>query len=237
MEQTMIRFHNVSFWYEKDEPVLSEVNLEFQAGLTMLLGPNGCGKSTLLKLAAGVEKPDSGAISIDGHDLWRDEIEARKNLAFVSEQPDLTPYATLKEVLNLVCRLRHEPLRKGSEALEFFDLQSLASRTVRELSLGQRRRAVFAAALIGQTSHILLDEPLEGMDRKIKEEILAWTDKRLNAGATMIVVSHAIEPFLTSITRAITVKEGSVSVFDELPASSEDRLALLDSLAKGTNSQ
>jgi ABC-2 type transport system ATP-binding protein len=236
MEQTMIRFNNVSFWYEKDELVLSQIDLEFQPGLTMLLGPNGCGKSTLLKLAAGVEKPDSGAISIDGQDLWREEIEARKNLAFVSEQPDLTPYATLKEVLNLVCRLRHEPLQKGREALEFFDLQSLASRTVRELSLGQRRRAVFAAALIGMPSHILLDEPLEGMDRKIKEEILAWTDKRLDAGATMIVVSHAIEPFLPSVSRAVTVKDGSVSVIDKLPSSGEDRLTLLDSLAKGTYS-
>ena len=182
----MIRFQNVSFWYKKDEPILSEINLEFQPGLTMLLGPNGCGKSTLLKLAAGVEKPDAGTISVDSHDLWSEEIEARKNLAFVSEQPDLTPYATLKEILNLVCRLRHESLDKGREALEFFDLERLASRTVRELSLGQRRRAVFAAALIGKPSHLLLDEPLEGMDRKIKEEILAWKERCLKAGATMI---------------------------------------------------
>lgn len=233
----MIRFHNVSFWYEKDEPVLSEINLEFVPGLTMLLGPNGCGKSTLLKLAAGVEKPDSGAVSIDGHDLWREEIKARENLAFVSEQPDLTPYATLREVLNLVCRLRHEPLQKGSEALEFFDLQSLASRTVRELSLGQRRRAVFAAALIGKPGHILLDEPLEGMDRKIKEEILAWTGQRLDAGAAMIVVSHAVEPFISLVSRAVTVMDGSVSVIDRLPENGEDRLVLLDKLAKGTYTQ
>lgn len=229
----MIRFQNVSFWYQKDEPVLSGINLEFQSGLTMLVGPNGCGKSTLLKLAAGVEKADSGVISVDGHDFWREEIESRKNLAFVSEQPDLTPYATLKEILNLVCRLRHEPLAKGKEALEFFDLHSLASRTVRELSLGQRRRAVFAAALIGEPSHILLDEPLEGMDRKIKEEILAWTEGRLKAGATMIVVSHVIEPFLQSVSQAVTVREGSVSVIEELPTNSDDCLALLDSLAKG----
>jgi ABC-type multidrug transport system ATPase subunit len=229
----MIRFQNVSFWYEKDEPILSQINLEFHPGLTMLLGPNGCGKSTLLKLAAGVEKPDSGAIFIDGHDLWNEEIEARKGLAFVSEQPDLTPYATLKEILNLVCRLRHEPLEKGREALEFFDLQALASRTVRELSLGQRRRAVFAAALIGQPGHILLDEPLEGMDRKIKAEILAWTEQQLRAGATMIVVSHVLEPFLQSVTRATAVMDGSVAAIEELPTNSEDRLDLLDKLAKG----
>jgi len=231
----MIRFQNVSFCYQKDEPVLSALNLEFQPGLTMLLGPNGCGKSTLLKLAAGVEKPDAGTISIDGHDLWSQEVEARKNLAYVSEQPDLTPYATLKEILNLVCRLRHEPLQKGRDALEFFDLQSFASRTVRELSLGQRRRAVFAAALVGKPSHILLDEPLEGMDRKIKEDILAWTEHRLEAGTAMIVVSHAIEPFLQSVSKAITVKDGSVLMLDELPANREDRLELLDKLAKGAS--
>ena len=126
---------------------------------------------------------------------------------------------------------------KGKEALEFFDLQSLASRTVRELSLGQRRRAVFAAALIGKPSHLLLDEPLEGMDRKIKEEILAWTERRLEVGAAMIVVSHIIEPFLQSVSRAVTVKDGSISLFDELPADSEDRLALLDNLAKGIHYQ
>lgn len=229
----MIRFQNVSFWYEKDEPVLSEINLEFQTGLTMLLGPNGCGKSTLLKLAAGVEKPDSGVISIEGQDLWHYEIEARRNLAFVSEQPDLTPYATLTEILNLVCRLRHEPLEKGKEALEFFDLQSSASRTIRELSLGQRRRAVFAAALIGEPSHILLDEPLEGMDRKIKEKILSWAEQSLETGVTMIVVSHVIEPFLPAVSKAVTVKDGSISLIEKLPASSQERLKLLDNLAKG----
>jgi len=150
----------VSFAYEKDVPVLVGIDLEFQPGLTMLLGPNGCGKSTLLKLASGVEKPNAGQITIDAHNLWQDEVAARQNLAYVPEQPDLTPYATIREILNLVCRLRNEPLEKGIEALQFFSLHDLATRTVRELSLGQRRRAVFAAALIGTPRYILLDEPL-----------------------------------------------------------------------------
>ena len=137
MEPSMIHFQNVSFFYEKDTPVLVGIDLEFQSGLTMLLGPNGCGKSTLLKLASGVEKPDAGQITIDGYDLWQDEVEARKNLAYVPEQPDLTPYATIREILNLVCRLRNEPLEKEMDPLEFFGLRDLASRTVRELSLGQ----------------------------------------------------------------------------------------------------
>jgi len=229
----MIQFQKVSFSYKKEIPVLLGIDLEFQPGLTMLLGPNGCGKSTLLKLASGVEKPDTGQITIDGHDLWQDEIKARQSLAYVPEQPDLTPYATIREIINLVCRLRNESLEKGMEALEFFGLRDLASRTIRELSLGQRRRAVFAAALIGTPRYILLDEPLEGMDRKIKNEILSWTKNHVDARAVVIVVSHTIEPFVDLTSQAITIKDGSAILYPEIVGDSEQKLASLDNLAKG----
>ena len=229
----MIRFQNVSFAYEKSTPVLSGIDLELQPGLTMLLGPNGCGKSTLLKLASGVEKPDIGQISIDDHDLWQDEVEARRNIAYVPEQPDLTPYATIREILNLVCRLRNESLEKGMDALEFFDLRAQASRTVRELSLGQRRRAVFAAALIGTPKYILLDEPLEGMDRKIKGEILSWIKSHVDAGAVVVVVSHTIEPLVDLTSQAVTIKDGSAILYTNIPTDPGQKLLLLDNLAKG----
>jgi len=229
----MIRFQNVSFAYEKDAVVLNGIDLEFQTGLTMLLGPNGCGKSTLLKLASGVEKPVTGQITIDGHDLWKDEVMARKSLSYVPEKPDLTPYATIREILNLVCRLRNEPLVKGMEALAFFGLQDLASRTVRELSLGQRRRAVFAAALVGTPQHILLDEPLEGMDRQIKDEILEWIKGHVEAGAVVVTVSHTIEPLIELTDRAVTIKEGTAFLYSKLPADPDQKLSLLDYLAKG----
>jgi ABC-2 type transport system ATP-binding protein len=229
----MIRFQNVSFSYESEEKVLHSVNLEFHAGLTLLLGPNGCGKSTLLKLASGVEIPDSGQISIDGHDLWRAEVAARKGLAYLPEHPDLTPYASIKEILDLVCRLRGQPLSEGNEALEFFGLQHLAHRTVRELSMGQRRQAVFAACLVGTPSHILLDEPLEGMDRHIQKEILSWIEKHTQTGATMVVVSHMIEPFIDLASSAVTVQSAKALRFRNLPDLYKKKLAFLEQLAEG----
>jgi ABC-type Mn2+/Zn2+ transport system ATPase subunit len=119
------------------------------------------------------------------------------------------------------------------DALEFFSLHDLASRTVRELSLGQRRRAVFAAALIGTPCYILLDEPLEGMDRKIKDDILSWIKHHVDAGAVVIVVSHTIEPFVDMTSQAITIKDGSAILYPEIPGDSDQKLALLDNLAKG----
>jgi ABC-type multidrug transport system ATPase subunit len=209
------------------------VDLELHPGLTLLLGPNGCGKSTLLKLASGVEIPDSGDIAIDGYDLWREEVMARKGLAYLPEHPDLTPYASIKEILDLVCRLREQPLEEGRNALEFFSLQHLAHRTVRELSMGQRRQAVFAACLVGTPSHILLDEPLEGMDRHTQKEILAWIEGHTQSGATVVVVSHMIEPFIEMASSTVTVQSAKVFRFKNLPALYEKKLAFLEQLAEG----
>jgi ABC-2 type transport system ATP-binding protein len=229
----VIRLHQAAFSYRDAEPVLAGVDLEIAPGLTLLLGPNGCGKSTLLKLAAGIERPDSGRIEIDGHDLWTDEVAARRGLAYVPEQPDLTPYATVREVLDLVCRLRGEPREQGREALERVGLGKLSHRSVRELSMGQRRRAVLAAALVGTPRNALLDEPLEAMDRGAREDLLAWTDRLVAAGAAVVVVSHEIEPFAPRATRALSVRGGRCLDAGPLPSDPAERLALLDRMARG----
>ena len=229
----MIRLHGAAFAYREGEPVLGGIDLQIAPGLTLLLGPNGCGKSTLLKLAAGIERPDAGRVEVNGRDLWTDEVEARRSLAYVPEQPDLTPYATVREILLMVCRLRGEPRTRVAEALDFVGLRDLAHRSVRELSMGQRRRAVLAAALIGTPQHVLLDEPLEAMDRGAREDILAWIDRLLAGGATVLVVSHEIEPFAPRAQRAITVRNGQCLAVDRLPDDPEERMALLEHLARG----
>jgi ABC-type multidrug transport system ATPase subunit len=229
----MIRFHDVSFSYHGEEKVLHSVNLEFHPGLTLLLGPNGCGKSTLMKLASGVEIPDSGHIDVDGHNLWKEEVPARKGLAYLPEHPDLTPYASLKEILDLVCRLRGRSIEEGKKALAFFGLGQLSHRTVRELSMGQRRRAVFAACYVGTPSHFLLDEPMEGMDRHIQKEILAWIGNNAQSGSTFVVVSHWIDPFIELASAAATVQSGRVFHFDNLPSVYEKKRSFLEQLAEG----
>jgi ABC-2 type transport system ATP-binding protein len=229
----MIRFRQAAFAYRATEPVLAGIDLEIPPGLTLLLGPNGCGKSTLLKLAAGIERPDGGRVEIDGHDLWTDEVAARRGLAYVPEQPDLTPYATVREILGLVCRLRGEPRSAAEEALELVGLRDLAHRSVRELSMGQRRRSVLAAAWIGTPSHVLLDEPLEAMDRGSRESILVWIDRLLAAGATVVVVSHDLAPFAPRAHRAFTVRDGRCLAADPLPGNPAERLALLEHMARG----
>ena len=95
----MITIRDIQFSYSVGNPAVNRVSLEIDSGLTLLLGPNGAGKSTLLKMIAGVERPDSGTIGIGGFDLWKQEVEARRHLAYVPEYPDLTPYATIEDVI------------------------------------------------------------------------------------------------------------------------------------------
>jgi ABC-2 type transport system ATP-binding protein len=230
----VIRFSAVSFAYAPGERVLAGVDLDLGPGLTLLVGPNGCGKSTLLKLAAGVERPVDGAIAIDGRDLWVEEAAARRTLAYLPEQHDLTPYATLHEVLALVCRLRGEPLTQAGTALGQVGLARQAHLSVRQLSLGQRRRALLAAALIGAPSHLLLDEPLEALDLAARDAVLSWLDGRLAGGALALVASHDLETFAPRTRRALTLQAGSCHLVPDLPADPAARRSLLERLARGT---
>jgi ABC-type Mn2+/Zn2+ transport system ATPase subunit len=145
----------------------------------------------------------------------------------------LTPYATIRDVIRLVCRLREQPAASGREALEKAGIAGIAGRSIRELSMGQRRRAVLAAAWIGAPRVALLDEPLEAMDRAIREEILVWIDRLIAAGTCVVIATHEIEPFIEKAARALTVRAGKCEIRAPLPPDSDERLAFLESWSRG----
>jgi len=207
MEQVIIRFRDLHFGYHPNLPVFRGLDLEIKSGLTLLMGPNGSGKSTLMKIAAGIERPDRGTAEIDGHDLWKEEVAARMHLAYVPEQPELTPYATIEDILYLVCRLRDQPLPLGREMLKKAGLEKVGRRSIRELSLGQKRRAVLAAAWIGTPRVALLDDPLESLDRDMRRQVLDWIDGLLDREATVVIATHETDVFSTKAKRSISLDE------------------------------
>jgi ABC-2 type transport system ATP-binding protein len=230
----MISLRDVRFGYTRGTTAFSCDTMDVGPGVTLLLGPNGAGKSTLLKLISGVEQPTAGSVCIDGHDLWREEVAARAALAYVPEHPDLTPYATVGEVLGLVCRLRGRPIDDGARALEAVGLRDLGDRSVRELSMGQRRRAILAAAFIGEPSTLLLDEPLEAMDRPMRQWLTSWISDASARDATIVIATHDVEPFVHLARCAIAVTQGGARVISPLPDEHDARMALLDRSAHGT---
>jgi ABC-2 type transport system ATP-binding protein len=215
VDRPMISVEGVRFRYRSDDSasrVLECDRLELGPGLTLLVGPNGAGKSTLLKLLAGIERPLTGTVAIGGHDLWRDEVRARRELAYVPEHPDLSPYATVGAVLRLVAQLRGVPAGAAEDALTRVGLSGLGRRSVRELSMGQRRRAVLAAAFIGTPNVLLLDEPLEAMDAEMRGSLVSWLREVTAAGRTVLAATHLREPFTSFTARILPVREGRVGV-------------------------
>ena len=231
----MIRLRSVQFSYRAGDPILDDLSLEIGPGLTLLIGPNGSGKSTLLKILAGIERPDRGSAEIEGFDLWKNEVDARRHLVYVSEQADLTPYATIRDVITLVCRLRSESKVTGNHALARAGLTRVANRSIRELSMGQRRRAVLAAAWVGSPKVAILDEPLETMDRAIREDILLWVDGILASGAAVVIATHQIEPFIGKAARAIAFRDGGWRLVEALPGDPLQRMSLLEALSRGSD--
>jgi len=233
MSEIQIRLHGVTFGYEPSAPVIRDVDLDLGGGLVLLVGPNGCGKSTLLKLMAGVERPDAGAIEIGGFDLWSDELDARRLLAYVPEQPDVSPYASVVEVLELVAGLRGQAPERIAEVQTLFGLERLGGRSIRELSKGQRRRVLLAAARLATPPVLLLDEPLDALDRRLRQDTLGWLDERRNAACPIVVVTHELELLSPLADAAIYLVDGHAAMVEQLGESASDRMRVLESLARG----
>jgi ABC-type molybdenum transport system ATPase subunit/photorepair protein PhrA len=109
----------------------------------------------------------------------------------------------------------------------------VANRSIRELSIGQRRRAVLAAAWVGSPKAAILDEPLETMDHPIREDILECIDGILASGAAVVVAAHQIEAFIVKAVRAIAVRDGGWRLVEPLPTDHLQRISVLEPLSRG----
>lgn len=227
----MISLEGVRFAYRRGHDALGGVSLSLpESGLALVVGPNGAGKSTLLKVMAGVERPDAGTVRIGGLDLWTEERAARLLLAFAPERADLPASATVRECLRLAARLRGLGDEAAEDALRALGLDAEAGRSVQELSQGQRHRALLAAARLGEPRILLLDEPLDALDRGARVECVRWISESLAKGALAVVVTHDLEPFADLASCAVVVRRGEARL---VPAPRADRLAWLEALAGG----
>jgi ABC-2 type transport system ATP-binding protein len=204
----MIRLRDVVFGYEGKREAIRIPSLDVDPGVTLVVGANGAGKSTLLRVIAGIDAPSRGTVAIDGLDLWRDERAARSRLAFVPEYPDLTPYARVVDALQLVAALRGVPATTVIDALARVGLLDVAARTIREMSMGQRRRAMLATALIGTPPIVILDEPLETLDAEMRVFVPEWVRDLKASGHTILIATHDREPFAEMVDAVITVRDG-----------------------------
>lgn len=157
------------------ETHLDDINLEFETGSrNVLLGHTLAGKTSLLRMMAGLDRPTSGRVLVDGKDVTGMKVRKR-NIAMVYQQfinyPSLTVYENIASPLRLSGENKAEIDRRVREAAAMLHLEPLFDRLPAELSGGQQQRIAIARALVKKSDLLLLDEPLVNLDFKLREEL------------------------------------------------------------------
>lgn len=165
--------------------VLDDVSFTIGAGeVVALVGGNGAGKSTLLACAAGALAPDRGWVAIAGATSGR-----RRHVGYAPEGADAPGHLTAAELWALVSALR-PGAALDDDAVARLALAPLAGLRLERMSLGQRRRAVLGAALIGAPPVLLLDEPDNGLDVAGLDALVALIGREAARGAAVVVATH-----------------------------------------------
>ena len=168
-----LQLHNVTKKVE-NEIHLYDIDLSIEAGLSVLIGHTLSGKTSLMRIMAGLDRPTSGRIEIDGRDVT-DEFVQKRNVAMVYQQfinyPLMTVYENIASPLKVAKIDKSEIDRSVREVAEMLHIESLLERLPNELSGGQQQRTAMARALVKNAELLLFDEPLVNLDYKLREEL------------------------------------------------------------------
>jgi sulfate/thiosulfate transport system ATP-binding protein len=194
---------------------LDDVSVDVPAGsLTALLGPSGSGKSTLLRVIAGLERPDSGAVFLDGEDVTGRPPQKR-GVGFVFQHYAAFKHMTVWDNVAFGLKIRRRPRaeirERVTELLELVQLSGLAKRYPAQLSGGQRQRMGLARALAIDPTVLLLDEPFGALDARVRKELREWL-RRLHdeTGTTTVIVTHDQEEAMEVADRVVVLNAGRV---------------------------
>jgi multiple sugar transport system ATP-binding protein len=197
------------------QTAVSDLHIDIASGeLVVLLGPSGAGKTTTLRLAAGLEVPDSGSVSIGGRDVTR-LAPALRDVTFVFQQYSLYPHLSVYD--NLAFPLR-SPLRKTNEAdvkakvlevARMLRMEDKLNNPATKLSGGQMQRVAIGRALVRNPAVYLMDEPLSSLDAKLRNDLrLELKRIQQDTGATMLYVTHDQVEALTLANRIGVLDHG-----------------------------
>lgn len=178
-----------------------------------LLGPNGAGKTTALRCIAGILRPNSGSIRINGFDLMTDQARAKAGLAFVPELPSLYDLLTVDEHLRFVamCFNQLENYEERAELLlRRYVLTEKKDALVATLSKGMRQKLAVACAFVHDATVLLFDEPVIGIDPAGVAEIKAELQRARDAGCALLVSTHLLDTAERLCDRVIILARGRI---------------------------
>ena len=208
---TAIEFNH----YEKKlagRKVLQDICLSVEEGsITWIVGPNGCGKTMLLRAAAGLIRPDNGSVRVFGQQLSM-QHRFPESVGIVLEHPSLWDDLTGLETLKSLAAIRKQATESDCvQALKRVGLDPEDRRTVRKYSLGMKQRLCIAQAIMEKPKLLLLDEPLNALDKEAVEQMSVLLREEQERNATIVIASHIESRLETMCDATVFLAEGKIT--------------------------
>jgi len=205
----MIEITNLCFGYKKTQ-VFDDISLSFKEGnIYGLLGENGVGKTTLLKLICGLQRPVSGSCSVDGETSFQRLPSMLQRITFLPDEVKLPDNATPQRYVEEL-----KPFYPNFAQATFLHLMQefevKPDRKFKEMSFGQQKKSLIAAALSLGTDYVLLDEPTNGLDIPGKAQFRSILSKRVDERSTIIISTHQVKDVENLIDPIVILSNNAV---------------------------
>lgn len=198
---------------------LDDVSFSVEKGeFISVIGPSGSGKSTLLHVLAGIDRPTSGKVYVDGEDIYtKNEKELayyrRRKAGLIYQFYNLVPTLTVEENITLPCRLDKKKVNQETldQLLDVLGMTERRTHLPSQLSGGQQQRCAIGRVLFTNPSLMLADEPTGNLDSKSASEVmeLLWSANK-QYGQTLIMITHNVE-LAEQADRMLIIKDGKLS--------------------------
>ena len=230
----MIEIKNVSKSYIKGKKSVDDLSLEIKDGeIFGFLGPNGAGKTTTIRMITGILDADEGEILIDGKNIKKEPLEAKKNFGFVPDNPDM--FLKLKgiEYLNFMADVYDIPANKRKEKIESltkkFEIYNELNNQIQSYSHGMRQKIVICGALLAEPKNWILDEPMTGLDPKSSFDLKEMMREHSKSGKTVFFSTHVLEVAEKLCDRVGIINNGKlvfVGTFEEMKQKFKEQASL-----------
>lgn len=217
----MIDIKNVSKTYNGNVLAINNVSLKINNGeIVGFIGLNGAGKTTLIKMMCGILTIDTGTIKINGFDINKDAMEAKKIIGYISDNPDMFLRLTGFEFINLICDIYNvdEKVRK-SRMLDLcgrFDLVDLLDKQLVGYSHGNRQKMMVVATLMHDPKVWILDEPMVGLDPKSALVLKKMMKEHASKGNSVFFSTHVLEVAEKLCDKVAIINKGKIIYYGTL---------------------
>lgn len=213
-----------------DKVAVDNIDLSVKSGeIYGFLGPNGAGKTTTIKMIVGMLMPDGGSINVDGIDAINDDVEAKRQIAYVPDSPEIYDIMTGRQYLNFIAdvfELSDEERNKQIDRYaEVFEMKDNLDVMIAGYSHGMKQKIVIMGALIHSPKLLILDEPMVGLDAKSSFRLKEIMRALANEGRTVFFSTHVMEVAENLCDRIGIINRGkiiAVGTLDEIKAAAKD---------------